>query len=141
MGKLLTANDIINAQDLAQERVEVPEWGGDVIVRALSAYDREWWESQMMTDNVGADGKPAGTPKWNLLNGRAKLLSRALIDEDGNAIFDEVQLVKLGQKNNGVVNRLFQKAQELSGLQPLAVEDAEKNSDAAPSGDSSSDLH
>lgn len=143
MGKLLSVNDIASVMDLAQERVEVPEWGGDLILRALSARDREWFESQMLTEETvaGPDGRPKTVQKMNFIDGRAKMLSRAIVDEEGHAIFDESQVKILGDKSNAVVNRLFSRVQELSGMQPRAVEDAEKNSDAAPSGDSSSGLH
>lgn len=138
MGKLLTANEILAAPDLKQERVEVPEWGGDVILRGLSAYDREWFELSIIEGEPaeGADGKIAR--KFDTLNARAKLLSRAIVDEDGNAIFDESQLIALGRKSNDVIGRLFRKAQALSGIGENAVDKAEKNSDGDPNAGSSS---
>jgi hypothetical protein len=140
MGKLLSVNEILLAQDLPQERVEVPEWNGDVIVRALSAADREWFERSMLrTETIrDDDGKMKTVDKVVVDNARAKLLSRALVDEEGNALFDEAQMIGLGKKSNTVVQRLFLIAQRLSALGQNNADDAEKNSDADPKGDSSS---
>lgn len=140
MGKLLTVNDIAAAPDLPSERVEVPEWGGDVIVRALSAADREWYEASMLVEDtvIGDDGKATTVRRVDVANARAKLLSRAIVDEAGNAMFDESQISVLGKKSNAIIARLFGIAQRLSAIGQAAVDNAEKNSEADPKDASSS---
>ncbi len=44
---LLTKDDILGADDLATEDVEVPEWGGCVRVRALTGTERDAFEAAM----------------------------------------------------------------------------------------------
>lgn len=140
MGKLLTANDIIGAKDLVDERVEVPEWGGDVILRSLSALDREEVEAETTEIETKFDEKGAirFVPHLNPVRARAKFLARAIVDEDGNRIFDEKQLEGLAKKAEGPLDRLYRRARELSAVALPDAEAAEKNFAAVPSGASSS---
>lgn len=139
MGKLLTANEIIAAKDLAEERVDVPEWGGEVILRSLSAFDRESVEAETTTTETtfDSDGRMRFLPHIDQVKARAKFLARAIVDENGNRIFDDSQMEGLAKKSNVVIARLYLRAQELSGMTPQAVEDAEKNSASVPSDASS----
>ena len=45
--RILTADDILRAEDLPRELVEVPEWGGAVYVRGLTAWERSEFENEM----------------------------------------------------------------------------------------------
>ena len=40
MGQRLTREDVLNAKDIVQEEVEVKQWGGSVLVQALSGKKR-----------------------------------------------------------------------------------------------------
>ena len=139
MTKLLNAGEILAVQDLKTIEVEVPEWGGAVRLRELSARDREWYYAQTITEEtVIVNGKEQTLQKTDIVDVRARLLSRAIVSEIGQPIFDDAEVKLLGGKSNAVIDRLFREAQKLSGMGATAVADAEKNSDAAPSGDSSS---
>ena len=82
MSKLLNAGEILAAQDLKTRDVEVPEWGGVVRLRELSARDREWYFSQTVSiETAVVDGKSQVVQKPNLDNVRAKLLSRAIVGD------------------------------------------------------------
>src|SRR3989304_4330704 len=65
---LLTRDEILNANDLAREQVEVPEWGGAVLVRALTGRERDAYESSIVHPNGRA-------MKYTLTNMRARLVS------------------------------------------------------------------
>ena len=41
-------SQILQAEDLPSEPVEIPEWGVSVFVRSMSGRDRDLFESQMM---------------------------------------------------------------------------------------------
>lgn len=132
MSKLLTADEILEAQDLAMERVSVPEWGGDVMVRMMSAADRDAFEASMI--KVGPDG--VRLPDLSLM--RAKLVAATVVDADGNRLFTFDQVEMLGRKSAKAMQRVTAVAERLNALGQTALEDAEKNSAAGQTGDSSS---
>lgn len=132
MGTVLTAQQILDYDDRKTERVEVPEWGGDVIVRNLTGSERDSYEASM-TIQKGDKSVP------NPVGARARLVVRAAIDEDGKRLFSDNDAPKLSDKNAAVLDRLWDKIAELSGLTSTAAEDAEGNSDDDPSDESISD--
>ena len=73
------------------------------------------------------------------VNARAKLVVRALVDENGDRLFKDQDAGALGAKSGAVLDRLFDIVAEMSGISDTAVADAEGNSEPDPSGDSFSD--
>jgi hypothetical protein len=91
---MLSRDAILAADDLEKELVSVPEWGGDVWVRCMTATERDEWEASVVTmDNKGQN------PKADLRNIRAKLVVRCVIDEAGVRVFGEEDTVALGAKS------------------------------------------
>lgn len=119
----LSREDILKADDLPTRDVDVPEWGGTVRVRGLSGADRDEYEASM-AEMRGDKMVPM------LANMRAKLVARAIVDEDGNRLFNELDIGRLGQKSGLALQRVFEAAQELSGLGERAEEEAAGNSGA-----------
>jgi hypothetical protein len=132
---LLNKAAILAADDLTYRDVEVPEWGGTVRVRALSGTDRDAYEA-MMIDARQQKGA-AVSPK--LHNFRSKLVVRAIVDSNGERLFTDTDARELGAKSGAVIDRLFDIAAELSGMDKKAVERAEGNSDAEANGSSTTD--
>lgn len=131
MTELLTADAILTADDKSTADVDVPEWGGTVRVRALSGDERDGYEaSNTIEKGDTLERNPIGT--------RARLVVRACIDADGKRLFADNQAGVLGQKSAAVLDRLWDKIAELSGMTASAVDDAGKDSDATPSVDSAS---
>lgn len=65
---------------------------------------------------------------------RALLVSFSMCDEQGGSLgFTEAEVKQLGTKGASVIDRLFEKAQLLSGIDGGAVEESKKNSPADPS--------
>lgn len=129
--KILGKRDILTAEDMATEEVEVPEWGGVVIVRALTGVERDSYEAEIF-----GSGQP-GT--YNLQNIRAKLAARTMIDEMGVRLFGDSEVAKLGLKSASALDRVFAVAQRLSGLTNQDVKELEAQlskglSDASGSG-------
>lgn len=120
MGKLLTRDDILMAQDLPTERVAVPEWGGEVIVRGLTAAERDAFEQSI----VETRGK---NTRMNLKNIRAKLVAMTVVDEQGDRIFSDEDAELLGKKSAAALDRIFAVAQRLSGLRPEDVDELAGN--------------
>lgn len=126
---VLGRDAILNADDVTTELVPVPEWGGDVLVKGLSGTERDEYEASC-TQIRGKSQVPVFT------NIRAKLVARAIVDENGERVFTPQDVAALGKKNGAVLDRLFDVAAKLSGLSDDDVEELAKNSEAAQSGDS-----
>lgn len=115
--RILGKRDILEAADMNTEEVEVPEWGGVVIVRALTGTERDSYEA-----DIFATGTPG---QYNLQNIRAKLAARTMIDEQGVRLFSDSEVSKLGLKSASALDRVFGVAQRLSGLTNQDVKDLE----------------
>ena len=128
---LLTRDAILQAQDLPTEQVHVPQWGGDVLVRALTGAERDRFEQSIVEQR----GK---NTRMNLQNIRAKLVALTVVDEQGNRIFKDEDVKWLGNKSAAALDRIFEVAQRLSGLRDEDVEELAKNSESDLSDDSTS---
>ena len=129
--RTLTKDQIVAAQDIKTEIVEVPEWGGAVAVRELTGIERDAFEQSLLRLT------PEGKREPDLTNMRAKLCAACIVDgETGDRLFTEATLGELANKSAVALGRVFQVAQRINGMGD--VEDAEKNSAAAPSGSSTS---
>lgn len=128
---LLTKDQILSASDMPTRDVEVPEWGGTVRVRSLTAAERDEFEASVA--QAGPDGKS------NLKNVRARLCMRALVDDAGSQMFSQGDIALLGRKSAKALDRVFDAARELSGMRKEDVEGLAKNSEAAPDDGSPSD--
>ena len=131
---LLSRAQIDGADDRKWEDVPVPEWGGDVRLLGLSGTARTAYEKSLV--QLGPNG---AVQRVNLENATARLVSLCLVDENFERLYTDKEIAQLGAKNGAVLQRLHETSQRLSGLGKKAVEQAEGNSEAAPSGSSTSD--
>lgn len=128
---ILTRDQILSSTDLKRELVDVPEWGGSVYVRELTATERDelelacWQESQR-------SGRPLAR------HYRARLVAMSVCDENGKPLFTASDVDALAAKSGRVIGRLTDVAGRLAGISKADREELEGNSEAAPSGDSSS---
>lgn len=120
----LTKDQILEANDLKNEAVNVPEWGGTVHVRTMTGADRDQFESSMVAT------LPDGTRKTDMTNLRAKLVALTLVDANGSRLFDVNDIDRLGLKSAGALEKVFVVAQRINGLGGQAEDDALKNSKA-----------
>jgi hypothetical protein len=127
MGVYLSRDEILKADDLKVVDVDVPEWGGVVRVRALSGVERDQYEVSII--ERAADGSYVD----NFVNRRAKLAALSIIDENGARMFSADDVVALGNKSTSALSTVLAAINELSGIGNDADEDAEGNSEAAPS--------
>lgn len=111
---MLDRKGILGAKDLETVTVAVPEWGGDVCMRGLTAGERDSFEA-----SIGSS--------VNLVNLRARLVVLCLVDEDGERVFKDSDAQNLGKKSAQVVDRLFDRARSLSGMSDEDVQELEKN--------------
>jgi len=121
----LTKKQILSADDLPKEKVEVPQWSGHVWVRTLTGAERDRFEQTLL------DGKNV-----NMANVRARLVVLTAIGDDDKRIFDDADAQALGDKSASALDRIYAVAQRLNGLTATDVEDLAKNSGTDLSGDS-----
>jgi len=138
VAKLLSREEILQAQDLPIEEVEVPEWGGSVLVRGLTGAERDAFEQSIMPPDQMNGKKKGKRVKPDLRNFRAKLVSLCVVDEQGNRLFKSEDVEVLGKKLGVALQRVFEVAQRLSGLDEETEEEFEGNSEPVQSDDSTS---
>jgi len=133
---LLGKQQINAAVDRKWEDVDVPEWGGEVRLMALSAADRGYIEA----GSVVANGQTPQLKVESLKVYREKLVGMSMVDENFERLYTnrEITAGELGKKDGAVIERLAAKVQELSGMGRFAMKEAEGNSEAAPSDSSAS---
>ena len=116
----LTAKDILGADDVCRERVDVPEWGGFLYVQEMTGTARDLYEASVI-EFVN------GSFKQRLDNIRAKLVAVCAVDEDGNLLFKQSQVEALGKKSGKALDRVFAVAQRVNALTDSDVEELAKN--------------
>jgi hypothetical protein len=116
MSKLLSREDILAASDIDTKEVSVPEWGGKVMVKGLNGTQRNAFEASM----VKGQGKNASV---NMQNATAKLVALTIVDNEGNHVFSQSDVEALGAKSGRALNRVYEKAAELSGLSDSDMEE------------------
>lgn len=126
---MLTKEQILKANDFSVEKVTVKQWNGFVFVRGMTGTERDAFE-QSVVQTKG---------KTNLSNIRARLCALTIVDEKGNRLFDDSDIVELGKKSAAALDKVFAVAQRLNGLAAGDVEELAKNSGAVQSEDSISD--
>lgn len=103
MSKALSAAEIFAAQDLSEDYVTVPEWGGDVRLKQMTAF-----ETMAMTKDMDA-------PENKGL-GMYVILVHTARNEDDSHLFTVDDIEKLKLKNFNVLNRLQTAALKLNRM-------------------------
>ena len=129
--KLLGRDEIFAAVDIQAEVVAVPEWGGSVRVLGLTGSQRDQYEAWI----ISGKGKNRDV---NLRQARAKLVMMCAVDVEGKRLFDEADIIRLGQRSALALQRVFDKAAALSGLDEDTLEKIQDDLGNAPSDDSGS---
>ena len=131
----LSKEDILKAEDLAAEEVDVPEWGGSVLVRGMTGQELDAFQMAARDQRTGQRLPGA------MGNIRAKTIARCIVDDDGNRLFTDADVAALGEKSGAAIDRVFAVASRLSGMNDEDQEDAVRDFGPADgSGSSSSSL-
>lgn len=114
----LTRDQILSAQDIRTESVEVPEWGGSVLVKVMTGTEREELETvirdRMLLGKVGE-------------NMRATLVLFTVVDESGALLFTQADLPVLAQRSAVALTRVAEAAQRINAMRDGDIEEAAKN--------------
>lgn len=117
---MLTKEEILKANDLNYEEVEVEEWGGSVRVRCMTGTERDAFEASIYEFT----GNNAHIVRENF---RAKLIARTLIDENGKRLFTDKEISLVGGKGAKPLDKVFKIAQKLNGLSQADEDELVKN--------------
>lgn len=115
----LTRDQILAANDLPSKEVDVPEWGGKVRVRSITAKDRDEFEQALIAARQAKRFAPE--------NVRARYVAACIVDKDGKPMFTGKDVEALGQKSYAALERVYQAATSLNADSADAIEELEKN--------------
>jgi hypothetical protein len=135
---LLSRNDILGAADIDYEVIDVPEWGGKVRIKEMTAEERDNYEDASFVERKD-DKTGAVTRVQSFKNARAKLISMAIVDAQGVALFTTKDVVLLGRKSSAALQRVFEATLKLNAMTQADVEALGEGSAETPGGGSPSD--
>lgn len=115
----LSKSAILSAGDVKLDKVNVPEWGGDVFIKTITGLDRDRFED--------------GYSEQKMKNFRSRFLVLTLCDEKGERLFTDSEVEELGKKSSLVINRLFEKAWSLNAFTNEAIDALGNDSTVDPS--------
>ena len=104
---MLNREQILKVKDIKTEVVPVPEWNGEVTVKMMTATERDEYEASI----YNSDEKTT-----DLTNIRAKLCVKTIVDEKGDLMFCEKDIIILGKKSAAALDRIFDVASKLSKI-------------------------
>jgi hypothetical protein len=119
--ELLTREQILKAEDTPYEVVEVPEWGGSVLVWTMSGAERDAFEE-------GSLVKRGRKSEVSLHNLRARLCTITIRDQAGKRLFTKEDIDSLGKKSAKALDRVFGVAQRLNGFTEEDIQELVGNS-------------
>lgn len=122
---MLNRDQILSAKDRAQERVSIPEWGGEVMLTALSVRDRTAVLSEWA--RLGAVQKDGGDPASAMLEIKLRLVALSVTDAEGVPLFTVDDMAELAKKSNQAIGVISDAAITLNKFFVSATEDAAKN--------------
>lgn len=136
MATLLSRDAILGASDIKTEDVPVPEWGGTVRVKGLTAAQRDKAEEAMLSMRGGSKDMNVSI---NMAGVRALMASMAIVDEDNKPIFTHADVKALGEKSGIALDRVFEAVTRLSGIGDNDIEELTGNSEPGQNEGSLSD--
>jgi hypothetical protein len=110
---------ILNANDLKEELVEVPEWGCSILVRSMTGKER----SNLFSVAIDAKGKLDFEKAYPVI-----IIASAFDPETKEKVFTTADMELLNGKNAGAMEKVAKVAMRLSGLDTESAMAAEKNS-------------
>lgn len=112
---LLNKQQIKDVNDLPSIIVDMPEWGGEIKVRTMSAKDRIDFEKKNATSKTELE---------TMIN----LIMFSCVNEDNSLMFDKDDYDFLASKSAKSLMRIFNEAVKISTLSNDGLENKAKNS-------------
>lgn len=119
--RMLTADQILDAPDLEEKFVHVPEWGGDVKIRAFSKAAQQQLRRDATVITIGANGKPEEDVDSNKLE-RLSFVAGVI-----EPVFAADQADRLAEKSAKAFDRVLKAIFGLSAMSEESKKAAEKS--------------
>ncbi|MGH0031740.1 MAG: phage tail assembly chaperone [Myxococcota bacterium] len=124
-GGYLSLDAIKRAPDINFRDVPVPEWGGTVRIRSLTASDRAKFDAKLLTVRQQMRiGQSVDDQELSIEHhahqARVLLVTLSLCDENGSRIFTDEQTEIVGAKGSAAIARIYEAASELNGMSAKA---------------------
>lgn len=97
-------DQVLSTTDLTTKEIKVPEWGTSIKLREMSGVERDAWED--FANGRRVDGK--------LQNLRALVVARFALNADGERIFSDDDIQRLGTMGGKALDRIFQAFSKLN---------------------------
>lgn len=123
---MLLRDQILNRKAGRFETVAVPEWGGDVMIKALCVRDRSVIETEFarLGRLIRSDQAEAVAALFTL---QLTMVALSVVDADGVAQFTLDDVVALSEQEPDAIRTISDAASALNGFGSSASEDAAKN--------------
>lgn len=115
--------------------IGVPEWGGEIGVRRISAGELVRLRGMMPETKEGEEAEVPDALERNLAI-TCELLAAGLCDAEGVTVFAANDLREWDNTQRGVRDRLIEAVQDHNGLGAESAEEREKNSEGGQTSDS-----
>lgn len=119
----LLGKNVLGKGLLKRQEIEVPTWGGAILIRELTGAEVETVRS--IAASAVKDGQV--TDQANLRVFAHSLIVSGWINADGTHVLTEEEGDLLYGESNQTIDTIADAIAGLSGLRPKAVEQAEKN--------------
>ena len=134
---LLTRNQILEAKDIKTKDIEVPEWGGTIRIKQLSAKEynditmnmvniRKMAAKQLSSKKNSDENLEDAINEMAIKNQKILLIIKSIVDENMKPLFTEADMELLYQKNTNVIDKIIAEIEEFNAV---SSEDAKKNLD------------
>ena len=133
--KFLSREETLSADDLETRDLYIPEWGGWLQIRTLTAAAKDELEIGMVLATT--NGKTGETRQLD--NIRARFVAAAVVDGEGRKLYSDSDVEALGKKSAPALSRIFTAVQDMNGISEQDVEEMEKNFGRGRSDSSASD--
>jgi hypothetical protein len=119
---------IFGISDLITQRVEVPQWGGYVLIRSLTTKERGRLE-------LSIHERKGVNVAENLALLRSRMVMLSVVNEEGARMFDDRDIERLEEKSAAAMDLIFTAAMRLSGITKSDVDELTKNSEPVQTAD------
>lgn len=123
---LLDKASFLGNNKIRVERVNVPELGGSVLVKEMTAGERDNFEASLVMRDP--KGKRQEMTTENI---RAKFVQKVTVNADHSPMFSEGEVLELTKVSAAAMDRIYKVGSRLSGLTDEDVEELAKNSNSA----------
>jgi hypothetical protein len=134
---LLNRNQILEAKDIKTKVIPVSEWGGDIMIKQLSAKEynditmnmvniRKMAAKQLSSKKNADENLEDAINELAIKNQKILLIIKSVVDENMKPLFTEADMELLYQKNTNVIDKIIAEIEEFNAN---SIEETKKNLD------------